>query len=110
VVESKLEVNRADHSAVMEFHSVEDALAPEDRCCVRGVVHRNRVTMVAAQGGKATQIDAEAHVDPKGSIPGWIVNIVQKTFPHKSIRGLLKQVAKPDVSDEFAKEFAQPAT
>ncbi len=41
-------------------------------------------------------------MDPKGSIPAWIVNRVQRTFPHKTLIGLLNQVKKPDIAEDPA--------
>jgi hypothetical protein len=39
-------------------------------------------------------------VDPRGSVPKFLVNMVQKSWPHKTITSLRKQVAKPDIKDE----------
>jgi hypothetical protein len=109
VIDSRMTVDRAKKTAVFDIHSVEDPLAPPDDCCVRGKVHFNHIEMRGLDGGR-TAITAEAHVDPRGSIPKWIVNKIQKTFPHKSIEGLLKQVAKPDIPDFFATPSPLPSS
>jgi hypothetical protein len=101
VLDSHFSVDRIKKTATFDIRSVEDAAAPVDSCCVRGIVHNNHVEMRMIDGDK-TEIMAEAHVDPRGSLPSWLVNAVQKTFPRKSIAGLLKQVAKPDIQDYFS--------
>lgn len=99
VVESKLTVDREKRTAVIEVHSVEEPGLPPSDCCVRGQMHRNLIRLAGSPDGTKTEVDAEAHVDPKGSIPKWMVNVVQKTFPQKSLKGLLRQVKKPDILD-----------
>jgi hypothetical protein len=100
VLESKLVVDRARKTAVFDVHSVQDPLGPADACCVRAEMRSNHIEMKAVDAER-TSISAEAHVDPKGALPAWLVNLVQKTAPHKTIQGLLRQVAKKDVADFF---------
>jgi hypothetical protein len=33
------------------------------------------------------------HIDPKGSVPHWIINEIQKNWPLKYLTGLEKQVS-----------------
>lgn len=101
VVESKLTVDREKRVATLEVRSVEEPSLPVDDCCVRGQMHRNHIVLTGSADGLTTDVDAEAHVDPKGSIPKWMVNAIQKTFPQKSLKGLLRQVSKPDILDYF---------
>jgi hypothetical protein len=100
VIDARLVVDPIGKTAIYDIHSVEDPLAPPNKCCVRGQVHYNRVELKGLDGVR-TEVSAEAHVDPKGSIPKWIVNRIQKSFPKKSIEGMLKQVAKPDIQNYF---------
>jgi hypothetical protein len=37
--------------------------------------------------------------DPKGSVAKWMVNLFQKSWPHKTITALRQQVKKPDIKD-----------
>ena len=101
VFESKLTVDRAAHTAVIDVHSVTDPLAPPDACCVRAEVRDNHMEFKAVDGGK-TAVLAVAHMDPRGSLPAWLVNLVQKTFPRKSLDALLKQVSRPEIADFFS--------
>jgi hypothetical protein len=45
------------------------------------------------ENGK-TQVTLEIHSDPKGWIPKWIVNMVQRTYPIKLFKALKKQLKK----------------
>jgi hypothetical protein len=99
VLETRTTFDRATNTVHYEAHSIEDPLLPVDKCCVRGEVRYSRVTLALVDDGKKTKIESEVLVDPKGGIPKWAVNLVQKSLPRKSIAGLLKQVAKPDVAE-----------
>jgi hypothetical protein len=39
-------------------------------------------------------VTLEIHSDPKGWIPKWIVNMVQRTYPIKLFKALKKQLKK----------------
>ena len=36
-------------------------------------------------------------MDPKGALPSWVVNLVQKAWPMNTLKALRKQVKKPFV-------------
>ena len=40
--------------------------------------------------------------DPKGMLPAFIVNMIQKDWPRKSINALKARAMKPDVAPEAA--------
>jgi hypothetical protein len=109
VLESRLMADRTKRTAVFDVHSIQEAALPPDPCCVRGDMHSSHVELKALDE-KRTHISAEAYVDPRGALPAWLVNLVQKTFPRKSIQGLLKQVVKPDIVDFFESPRPAPST
>jgi hypothetical protein len=43
---------------------------------------------------------AEVMVDPRGSVPTFLVNMVQRSWPFQTLTALRKQVAKPDIKDD----------
>jgi hypothetical protein len=51
----------------------------------------------AIDGGKRCELSIELHSDPKGAIPAWVVNFFQKSWALETIRGIRKQVKKPDL-------------
>jgi hypothetical protein len=61
-------------------------------------------SLQAVDGGKRTLLSIELHSDPKGAIPAWVVNLFQKDWARETMRGIRKQVKKPDLKPpaEFA--------
>ncbi|MEK7691575.1 MAG: START domain-containing protein [Bdellovibrionota bacterium] len=78
-------------------HSVEDATIPEVHGRVRAEVTFSDFLLKSTPEGE-TWVAAQVHVDPKGIIPAFIVNMVQRKFPRTSLAGLMRQVVKPDVT------------
>lgn len=98
-----IEINESAKSIRVMVHSVEDERAPENDCCVRGWLSR-AYWRFTAEGNSQTKIEVEVITDPKGMIPTWIINLVQKSWPVKSIQNLVTRAAKDDIPK--APEFA----
>ena len=45
-------------------------------------------------GENKTKVTVEIHTDPKGLLPSWLVNLIQKNWPVKTLNGIRKQTAK----------------
>lgn len=45
-------------------------------------------------GPNRTRVEVEIQTDPCGMVPDWLVNIVQKEWPRKTLRGISEQVRK----------------
>ena len=74
--------------------------APEkDTVGVRGEIVMGKYRLYPRDGGKKTYVEVEYLADPKGLLPSWVVNIVQKSWPYKTLKGLRKQVKKDFVGD-----------
>lgn len=107
VFKTLITTNPAKKQVVFSYHSVTDSLAPEYDAYVRGSFQSGKfeLTMVERtnkDGAKTrgTNVVAEVLVDPRGSVPSFLVNMVQKSWPHKTLMALRKQVAKPDIKDD----------
>lgn len=50
--------------------------------------------VLTPKGADKTYVVVEIHTDPKGAIPTWLVNLIQKSWPMKTLQGLRAQVAK----------------
>jgi hypothetical protein len=61
--------------------------------------------VLTPKGPDRTYVVVEIHTDPKGSVPTWLVNLIQKSWPMKTLLGLRAQVTKP-----FVKRLELPAT
>ena len=94
----KLEFDPPNKKLFLNYHSVYDSGAPKTDY-VRGEFKYGTFTLTSLEGGKKTRVLAEVLADPKGSVAKWIVNLVQKDWPYKTISSLRKQVKKPDIVD-----------
>jgi hypothetical protein len=91
------ELDRPKKEARIFFLSVEDPLKPEDSKYVRGKLIKSRYVLTQEEGGAKTRIVVEIHLDPMGSVPKWLVNLFQKSWPFRTLSGIRKQVLKTDV-------------
>jgi START domain len=107
VFKSMITTDPAQKKVLFSYYSVKDALAPETDDYVRGSFKAGKFELTMAtrtnkDGTKTrgTIVNAEVEVDPAGSVPTFIVNMVQKSWPHKTLTALRRQVAKPDIKDD----------
>jgi START domain len=107
VFRSLITTDPAKKKVVFSYHSVTDPIAPEYDDYVRGSFRSGKFELTMAERTnkdgtktKGTIVVAEVVVDPKGAVPTFIVNMVQKSWPHKTLTALRKQVAKPDIKDD----------
>lgn len=107
VFKSVITTDPAKKKVTFSYFSVTDSLAPEYDDYVRGSFKSGKFELTMAErtnkdGSKTrgTIVVAEVVVDPKGSVPTFLVNMVQKSWPHKTLTALRKQVAKPDIKDD----------
>ena len=94
----KLELDPPNKKLMLNYHSVYDSGAPQTDF-VRGEFKFGTFTLTSIDGGKKTKVLAQVLADPKGSVAKWIVNLVQKDWPYKTLTSLRKQVAKTNIKD-----------
>jgi hypothetical protein len=107
VFKTAITTDPAKKKVIFNYYSVTDPAAPETDHYVRGHFKSGKFELTMAErtnkDGSKTQgtiVVAEVVVDPRGSVPKFIVNMVQKSWPHKTLTALRKQVAKPDIKDD----------
>ena len=98
VFDTKLELIPSARQVALNYHSVYDAAAPKTSY-IRGQFIYGKFVLTSVEAGKRTHVLAELLCDPKGSVAKWMVNLVQKDWPHSTITRLRRQVAKADVTD-----------
>lgn len=86
----------ANKVVTVTYSSVVDPLKPEQDCCVRATAHRTYWRFTTLESGR-TRVEVEVHTDPKGMLPAWVVNMVQKGWPRNSISGLTARATRADV-------------
>ncbi len=86
-------------SFTIDYESVSDPTRPEKKDHVRATVYRTfwRLTMIDAD---TTKVEIEVATDPKGSLPAWLINMIQKDWPWKTVDGLVKRASKGDIQPD----------
>ena len=79
------------------YESIEDPRWPADDCCVRAVAVRTFWKFIHVNATQ-TKIEVEVYTDPKGSLPAWLVNMIQRGWPYNSITGIGARAQKDDVT------------
>lgn len=50
--------------------------------------------LLTPKGKDRTFVVVEIHTDPRGSLPSWLVNLVQKSWPMKTLKGMREHLKK----------------
>jgi len=91
-----LRYDEARRAFTIDYASVEDASMPPKADHVRARAFRTfwRLTMLDAN---RTQVEVEVFTDPMGALPAWMVNLIQKDWPWKTIDGLVGRAKRGDI-------------
>lgn len=99
VFRADVKVDKATKTLTILIKSVADPAMPVDEDkAVRGELLDSSYTLTQLEDNK-TRIVVEIQVDPKGSVPKWVVNWAQKGWPRKTLDGIRTQCAKADVKE-----------
>jgi hypothetical protein len=93
---NRIEYDPARQALTVRVRSTTDAAAPPTSH-VRGEVISSTFVLTPTADGKGTRVSGDVHCDPRGALPKWLVNIVQKDWPLTTFKSLRAQVAKPNV-------------
>jgi hypothetical protein len=80
----------------VQFIATEDPTMPPTARYVRGALIYSSF-LLRAEGPDTTMVEAEILCDPKGSVPKWLVNFFQRSWPIATLSALRRQSARPDV-------------
>ncbi len=80
--------------------SVNDPQTPPQSCCIRAELRSSYVFRALPDG--TTRVEAEVRLDPKGLLPKWLVNSIQRSWAHDTILAAEKQATKCAVDPRFA--------
>ena len=78
------------------YQSIETSLKPQQECCIRAYAQRTYWKMESLPNGQ-TKVAVEVQTDPKGALPSWLINMIQKDWPYNSITSLSKQGLREDI-------------
>ena len=94
VARAKMTIDGENKRITVAIHSTTHPSKPAGaNGIVRGELLGSSFLLVPLPGGK-TRVITEIHADPKGSVPKFVVNMVQKDWPINTIKGLRKQVGR----------------
>jgi hypothetical protein len=96
VTDVTIQADPAAQTVTFHMRSVDDPSAPKTRYVRATLIDSSFVISGAGQG--TTHVVAEIHCDPKGSIPGWIVNMFQRGWGYNTLQSLRRQVKKSEVA------------
>ena len=97
ILSNKLYLDKEEKCLKVLLHSVEDPSRPPNNDYIRAQVDW-AVFSIRPQTKDTTYIDFMIHADPKGNIPAWVVNQIQRKWPYKFLKN----------SEEAAKTFSLP--
>ena len=75
---------------LVTMKSVDDSLGPPTKG-VRAELHGSNFILRQTADGK-TWVEVDIFIDPKGEVPAFLVNILQRYWPYNTIMGLRSQV------------------
>ncbi|MEQ9500160.1 MAG: START domain-containing protein [Deltaproteobacteria bacterium] len=102
VLRSKSKLLPDRRTLVVNINSFEHPKRPPNDCCVRALAKRTYYEFTAIPGEERTKLVVEVHTDPRGSLPSWLVNIIQKKWPSKTLSGLIAQTKKSNPKPNVA--------
>ncbi len=104
VISTKGRYNEDDSTIFIDIHSVDHPKVPRNKKHVRGNTYIGSIYMKGLSE-KSTFFEIILLTDFKGSIPTWIINLVQGKWPYKLFTNLKTQLAKDDIKiwPEFTK-------
>ena len=96
VMTQKRKFNVETKTITATYQSIESSKKPQQECCVRAYAQRTYWKMEALPNGQ-TKVAVEVQTDPKGALPSWLINMIQKDWPYNSITSLTKQAQRENI-------------
>ncbi len=74
---------------------------------VRALMLHSRYVLTP-KGKSQTTVEVEIHTDPKGMVPNWLVNQIQKSWPVSTLNGVRQQARRKDIKPFPLPPVAKP--
>ena len=84
-------VKESSDQLIYEIYSIQSQLMPENENNIRGEIFESVYTLTKINEN-LTRVELSYHADPKGWLPSWIVNIIQRVLPYKILRNLRQRL------------------
>ena len=95
-LDQQAQYDRSSKTFNLLFKSVVDSDLPENACCIRAIAERTYWSISVTEDG-LSKVTVEVITDPKGALPAWLINMIQKDWPYNTISALLRRARKGDV-------------
>jgi len=82
-----------ESKAIYYMTSIQHPRKPEHNTIVRAELMESTYILTALSANK-TQVELIFHADPKGWLPNWIINIIQRILPYMILRNLHDEATK----------------
>ena len=92
ILHNSVRLDRERSYIVLDMVSLDDYEYPAKKGTVRAVMNCGEM-MVRPAGARKTEVALLLYVDPKGFIPAWLVNRVQRRMPYNFLKALEKKAA-----------------
>jgi len=87
-------LSESNKQLVYKMRSIESSLMPVNKNRIRAELYESIYTLTALNK-ETTVVDLVFHADPKGWLPNWIINIIQRVLPYKILRNLKARLKSP---------------
>ena len=82
----------------LAMQSIEHEKAPET-VGVRAELLNSKYVLTPSEDGSSTHVVVEIHTDPKGMMPNWLTNMIQKDWPVDTLNGIRGQFGKDHMGE-----------
>lgn len=82
---------------ILDFKSVDNPKAKRNKDYIRAKIEFGQIKFKPVEEGKKTYVEMIVLVDPMGSIPVWVVNLLQVSIPYDFIMSLNRFAEKTDI-------------
>ncbi|MFW7380834.1 MAG: START domain-containing protein [Oligoflexus sp.] len=94
VIRSELKIDNELNRLFISLQSIEHPKAPKT-IGVRAELVNSRYEIIPLPNNQ-TQVTVEILTDPKGSLPSWLVNLIQRGWPAATLNNMERQAALPE--------------
>lgn len=96
LLQADLEIDEEEKQVTARLRSVEDERWPVQSCCVRAHTE-TFYEFTAVPGEDKTRMIVEVHTDPKGRLPAWLVNRIQRGWPSTTLSNLIARAKSSEI-------------
>ena len=90
VLRNQLKLDLEKEVIIVEARTVEVKDAPKNKKAIQAIVKYGVFTFKPVSDTE-TYVELFAHIDPKGTLPSWVFNLLQQTYPYNYLKEIEHQ-------------------